>query len=40
VLANYSWSRALQGLMSRYQAAVGARRPLAVGGVVRPSPTT
>jgi alpha-1,6-mannosyltransferase len=40
VESNYSWARALQGLMSRYQAAVGARRPLAVGGVVRPSPTT
>jgi alpha-1,6-mannosyltransferase len=40
VVSNYSWARALQGLMSRYQAAVGARRPLAVGGVVRPSPTT
>jgi alpha-1,6-mannosyltransferase len=40
VESNYSWSRALQGLMSRYQAAVGARRPLPVGGVVRPSPTT
>ena len=25
VLANYSWSRALQGLMARYHAAVGAR---------------
>jgi alpha-1,6-mannosyltransferase len=40
VESNYSWSRTLQGLMSRYQAAVGARRPVAVGGVVRPSPTT
>ncbi len=40
VETNYSWSRALQGLMSRYQVAVGARRPVAVGGVVRPSPTT
>lgn len=39
VESNYSWARALQGLMSRYQAAVGARRPVAVGGVVRPSPT-
>ena len=26
VLANYSWSRALHGLMGRYQAAVGVRR--------------
>jgi len=26
VLANYSWSRALQSLMARYQAAVSARR--------------
>jgi alpha-1,6-mannosyltransferase len=40
VESNYSWARTLQGLMSRYQAAVGARRPLPVGGVVRPSPTT
>jgi alpha-1,6-mannosyltransferase len=40
VESNYSWTRAFQGLMSRYQAAVGARRPLSVGGVVRPSPTT
>jgi alpha-1,6-mannosyltransferase len=39
VESNYSWSRALQGLMARYQAAVGARRPMPVGGVVRPSPT-
>lgn len=40
VETNYGWSRVLQTLMSRYQAAVGARRPVAVGGVVRPSPTT
>lgn len=40
VEANYAWSRTLQSLMVRYQAAVGARRPLPVGGVVRPSPTT
>lgn len=40
VESDYSWSRAFQCLMSRYQAAVGARRPVAVGGVVRPSPTT
>ena len=26
VVANYSWSRALQGLMGRYQMAVNARR--------------
>jgi hypothetical protein len=25
VVGNYGWSRALQGLMARYQAAVGAR---------------
>ena len=40
VEANYSWTRVLQGLMTRYHAAVVARRPLAVNGVVRPSPTT
>ncbi len=40
VESNYSWTRVLQGLMSRYHAAVVARRPLAVNGVVRPSPTT
>ena len=27
VMANYSWSRALQALMTRYQAALGARQP-------------
>ena len=31
VLANYSWSRALQALMARYQAAVSARRLPALG---------
>jgi alpha-1,6-mannosyltransferase len=30
VEANYSWTRALQGLMTRYQSAVSARRRLAV----------
>ncbi len=40
VESNYSWSRALQGLMSRYQAAVAARRPMTVNAAVRPSPTT
>jgi alpha-1,6-mannosyltransferase len=30
VECNYSWTRALQGLMTRYQAAVGARQRLAV----------
>jgi alpha-1,6-mannosyltransferase len=40
VETHYSWTRALQGLMSRYQAAVIARRHLAVDGAVRPSPTT
>jgi alpha-1,6-mannosyltransferase len=40
VETNYSWSRALQGLMSKYQAALVARRRVAVDGAVRPSPTT
>jgi len=31
VTANYSWTRALQTLMSRYQAAVSTRRLPAVG---------
>jgi alpha-1,6-mannosyltransferase len=31
VMANFSWSRVLQGLMSRYQAAVSTRRLPAVG---------
>jgi alpha-1,6-mannosyltransferase len=30
VESNYSWSRALQGLMMRYQAAVSARQRVAV----------
>jgi alpha-1,6-mannosyltransferase len=36
VLTNYSWGRALQGLMARYQAAVSARRlPAAEKSLVR-----
>jgi alpha-1,6-mannosyltransferase len=35
VLANYSWSRALQGLMARYQNAVNARHLPAVGETLR-----
>jgi alpha-1,6-mannosyltransferase len=40
VESNYSWGRTLQALMARYQCAVGARRPVSLEGVVRPSPTT
>jgi glycosyltransferase involved in cell wall biosynthesis len=32
-VSNYSWSRSLQTLMSRYQAAVSARRLPAVPGL-------
>ena len=36
VLANYSWSRALQSLMARYQVAVSARRlPVLADGLAR-----
>jgi alpha-1,6-mannosyltransferase len=34
VLANYGWGRALQGLMGRYQSAVGVHRLPALGGAV------
>jgi alpha-1,6-mannosyltransferase len=34
VEAHYSWSRALQGLMSRYQAAVNSRQSVAVAGAL------
>jgi alpha-1,6-mannosyltransferase len=41
VLANYSWSRTLQTLMTRYQAAVGARRlPALANGMARAETTT
>jgi len=41
VLANYSWSRTLQALMSRYQAAVSARRlPALADGLARAETTT
>jgi alpha-1,6-mannosyltransferase len=41
VLANYSWSRALQSLMSRYQVAVSARRlPALANGMGRAETTT
>ncbi len=34
VEAHYSWTRALQSLMSRYQAVVTARRSLAIEGAL------
>ena len=41
VLVNYSWSRALQSLMSRYQVAVSARRlPALANGMGRAETTT
>jgi len=41
VLANYSWSRALQGLMARYQTAVSARRlPALADSMARAETTT
>ena len=41
VLANYSWSRALQSLMARYQAAVSARRlPAIANGLAPAEPST
>jgi alpha-1,6-mannosyltransferase len=40
VLANYSWSRALQSLMSRYQVAVNARRLPALANDMRRAETT
>jgi len=40
VLANYSWNRALQSLMTRYQAAVGARRAALGGDVLERTPRT
>ncbi len=43
VLANYSWTRALQGLMGRYQAAVSVRRLPALGDALagcRTAPTS
>lgn len=40
VVRNYSWTRVLQGLMARYQAAVSARRlPAAAGELTRAEPT-
>jgi alpha-1,6-mannosyltransferase len=35
VVANYGWNRALQGLMTRYQAAVGVRHLPELGGVLQ-----
>jgi len=40
VLANYSWSRALQSLMARYQAAVSARRLPALTSALGEAETT
>ena len=41
VLANYSWSRALQSLMARYQLAVSARRlPVLADGLARAETST
>jgi alpha-1,6-mannosyltransferase len=40
VLANYSWSRALQSLMARYQAAVSARRLPALSSALGGAETT
>jgi alpha-1,6-mannosyltransferase len=41
VLANYSWSRTLQTLMTRYQLAIGARRlPALANGMARAETTT
>jgi alpha-1,6-mannosyltransferase len=40
VVRNYSWTRALQGLMARYQAAVSARHlPAVADGLTRAEPT-
>ena len=40
VVRNYSWTRALQGLMARYQAAVSARHlPAVADGLPRAEPT-
>jgi alpha-1,6-mannosyltransferase len=40
VVRNYSWTRALQGLMARYQAAVSARHlPAVADGLSRAEPT-
>jgi hypothetical protein len=40
VVRNYSWTRALQGLMARYQAAVSARHlPVVGNGLSRAEPT-
>ena len=38
VVANYSWSRALQMLMARYQAALGARHVPALDAALGPAP--
>jgi alpha-1,6-mannosyltransferase len=40
VVSNYSWSRALQSLMQRYQFALGARIPAHAPGLARAETTT
>ena len=35
VVSNYSWSRALQSLMGRYQSALAARIPAGLPGLAR-----
>jgi hypothetical protein len=40
VLTNYSWSRALHGLMARYQMAVNARRLPALNNALGRAETT
>lgn len=39
VVSNYSWSRALQSLMARYQFALGARAPAPASGLTRAETT-
>jgi hypothetical protein len=40
VVANYSWTRALQGLMARYQAAISTSRlPVVADALSRAEPT-
>ncbi len=40
VVSNYSWSRALQSLMMRYQSALAARAPAIASGLAQAETTT
>jgi alpha-1,6-mannosyltransferase len=40
VVTNYSWSRALQSLMARYQSAMASRIPAGLRGLARAETTT